>query len=842
MSGKHKKKNGKSVNKKQNNKKICDQLIEVTKESNIESDVISKEKSCIKTNKQNDVEDEMINKENDDTGSEVSVVKDNNNHSRRQRILKLHHKTENRTVKRILDEDMDDIGSPEGANAFEESYAEYKDDEDIVERAKTKAKEKVSEKSEKYRRRSRYVIDVFMNKPFKTSIVLSFIMLMFIESMSRRSLGGAVNFIFDKPLIFILNWLIVLAPFLLSIAVKRKPVVYFLFTVIWGIIGITDYYMLSFRTTPFTGVDLQISTNEISVALGYLGSDSTKILLSLLVTLLLSVVLWIFCPKSKVTLGRVKSLLLVVGGWLLIYLTIIISIATGVLTTKFGNLGISYHDYGIAYCFTMTIVDTGISEPKDYSEEKIYDLVNKEFEKDKDKQNEALPNIIFLQLESFIDLTEVKGIEFSEDPTPNWRKLRKKYSSGYLTVPTIVAGTCNTEFESITGMSLEFFGPGEYPYKTILKQTACESTAFDLKKIGYTAHGIHNHTSGFYGRNEVYANMGFDTFTGVELMHDTSKTANGRWTKDDVLTGCIMDSLKSTKGKDYVYTVSVQGHGVYQADLPEEEQIIEVSGIEDKDLLRQYIYYVNQTKQMDNFIKDLTDTLSDYDENVVLVMYGDHIPGLVLSDESFKVKDRTIYNTEYVIWNNFGLKNKKQNYKSYELAAEVLNRVGIHEGTIIKYHQQVSHDNKDYLKNLKSLQYDMLYGEHYVYNGQMPFKKTDIVYGVKDITIDKTSYDDDYIYIEGGYFNNYSKVFINDEKKKAELISSTLLKVSLNEEDLREKNKICIRQINSLNVEFKKSKEYTFKYTKNKEEDEKINDADTGNIEDDEAKVIDNKK
>ena len=199
MSGKHKKKNGKSVNKKQNNKKICDQLIEVTKESNIESDVISKEKSCIKTNKQNDVEDEMINKENDDTGSEVSVVKDNNNHSRRQRILKLHHKTENRTVKRILDEDMDDIGSPEGANAFEESYAEFKDDEDIVERAKTKAKEKVSEKSEKYRRRSRYVIDVFMNKPFKTSIVLSFIMLMFIESMSRRSLGGAVNFIFDKP-------------------------------------------------------------------------------------------------------------------------------------------------------------------------------------------------------------------------------------------------------------------------------------------------------------------------------------------------------------------------------------------------------------------------------------------------------------------------------------------------------------------------------------------------------------------------------------------------------------------------------------------------------------------
>ena len=34
----------------------------------------------------------------------------------------------------------------------------------------------------------------------------------------------------------------------------------------------------------------------------------------------------------------------------------------------------------------------------------------------------------------------------------------------------------------------------------------------------------------------------------------------------------------------------------------------------------------------------------------------------------------------------------------------------------------------------------------YEYKGKKPFKKTDIVYGVRDIKIDKTSYDDDYIY------------------------------------------------------------------------------------------------
>ena len=167
------------------------------------------------------------NSENNNNNNDQEEKKKNNH-----RVLKLHHKAENRTVKRTLDEDMDDIGSPEGANAYEKSYIELEENDDIVERAKSKAKQKATEKKDKYSRRFKYIGEVLMNKPFKTSIVISFIMLIFIEAMSRRSLGGAVNFIFDKPLVFVLNWLIVLAPFLLSIAVKRKPVIYFLFTVI----------------------------------------------------------------------------------------------------------------------------------------------------------------------------------------------------------------------------------------------------------------------------------------------------------------------------------------------------------------------------------------------------------------------------------------------------------------------------------------------------------------------------------------------------------------------------------------------------------------------------------
>ena len=67
-------------------------------------------------------------------------------------------------------------------------------------------------------------------------------------------------------------------------------------------------------------------------------------------------------------------------------------------------------------------------------------------------------------------------------------------------------------------MSMQYFGTGEYPYKTILKQTDCESIASDLSKIGYGTHVVHNNGGNFYSRANAFSMMGFDSFTSKELM------------------------------------------------------------------------------------------------------------------------------------------------------------------------------------------------------------------------------------------------------------------------------------------------------------------------------------
>jgi len=649
-------------------------------------------------------------------------------------------------------------------------------------------REYMKNEKEVYAERLQRLKKFFIRKPIKSSIILSFIVLMYAESMSRRSFGGAVTFAYSNLGKFLINWLIVLAPYLIVIVVNKRIATYALISALWVVIGTVDFIILTQRTIPFNGEDLKTSFDEIAIGLEYMGVlKSILIILGIILIIGLIVCLFLFTPKVKRKQPIWKGFVVLFAAWGAIVLTVVMSVKVGVVPTKFPHLATTYVEEGLPYCFTMTVVDRGISKPDDYSEEAIDTIVSTENNKNEKKEKNK-PNIIFLQLESFIDPSDIEGLKFSKEPIPYFKDLRKNFSSGYFEVPTVVAGTCNTEFEVLTGMSLEFFGPGEYPYKTILKNNVCESMAFDMKKQGYKAHAVHNYLAGFYGRNNVYSNLGFDTFTGLEMMSDITRTANGRWVKDGVLVDCVKDCLDSTDGPDLLYTVSVQCHGSYDLDIPEGEKVIDVTGEDDPDLSKQINYFVNMEKQEDDFIKDLTTMLSKYKEDTILVMYGDHIPGLNLTDDNYKAGT---YKTPYVIWDNMGLKKEDKDVKSYQMASEVFNKVGLNNGTVFNYHQVADRNSDDYLTNLHQLQYDLLYGKKYAYKGEEPFKKTDIKYGVKELKIDKANYveKDKKLYIEGKDFNGYTNVFVNGEKVDSTLVSSSLIQVDIDEDKLKDKGK-----------------------------------------------------
>lgn len=124
-----------------------------------------------------------------------------------------------------------------------------------------------------------------------------------------------------------------------------------------------------------------------------------------------------------------------------------------------------------------------------------------------------------------------------------------------------------------------------------------------------------------------------------------------------------------------------------------------------------WTYYVNQLNEADRFIKELTDELSKRDEDTIVVMFGDHLPTMGLQDSDMKSGD--IYKTKYITWNNMGLPKEDADLYAYQLLAQTTDTVGIHEGTIMNYHQTQmnSTDEASYQDGLDLLQYDILYGK-----------------------------------------------------------------------------------------------------------------------------------
>lgn len=590
-----------------------------------------------------------------------------------------------------------------------------------------------------------------------------------IESLNRKSVTGCIQYMLERPLLFIFNTLIIMLTVSIALFFKREIFVFTTISVVWLIFGIVNFVILQFRVTPFSAVDITLLESAISVSGHYLNPLNIAMIFLAAVLVVVSIIcLYRKAPKhthttqKKIIVSGIAVSLIAFAIFFLRYQ----SNSVQALTTNYTNISEAYENYGFVYCFTNSILDTGIGEPEDYSEERVDKIISSlpEAKEVTDKK----PNIIFIQLESFFDVDELKKLKLSKDAIPNFHRLQKKYSNGLLTVPTVGAGTVNTEFEVLTGMSQRDFGTSEYPYKTVLRNTTAESICYDLKKLGYQTHCVHNNEGTFYGRNKVFVNLGFDTFTSMEFMNGLEDNPNG-WKKDRILTGEIIETLDSTKGPDFTLGITVQSHGKYQG-FEVENALIQVLKAPDEDLKEAYQYYVNQLYEVDQMIGDLVKALEKRKEDTILVLYGDHLPSLDMEKED--LHDSNLYQTQYVIWDNMGLSRKEKNIASYQLYPEVLGRAGIHEGNITRFHQEAEWKTKSYHEDLKVLEYDMLYGEKYAFKGLEPYQPTELLMGTEPVKVDDVVKNEQGYLMAGSNFTPYSHVLFDGEELSVHWIDS----------------------------------------------------------------------
>lgn len=620
------------------------------------------------------------------------------------------------------------------------------------------------------------------------AIPLSFIILIFCQSLQTHSVIDALLFIFSNTYFFIVNYLIVLLTLLLSLFFKKSLAFFYIFSSLWPILGIVNVVIQAFRPMPFSGIDFFILLCSLDIINHYLSIFEIILCVIGILVLITAIILGVVRSKSQITDYK-RTIITYSSLTLILFVFIVGGNITGASNVSYSNPKQAYDDYGFIYCFSNTIVDKGINEPDNYSNDEFDEIIARYAVND--SRQALTPNIIMIQLESFFDTDKYSKYKLNIDPIPNFHKICAEFGEGALSVPSNGGGTVNTEFEILTGMNLEYFGAIEYPYTTVLRKNTCEAAPFILDTYGYKSHAIHNHTGVFYRRNEVYPNLGFDTFTPLEYMQHTKNELG--WAKDEAILKYIKAAIENSIEQDFIFAVTVEGHGMYVNENRDDIQFKidgrdDLTGNEQKSAFM-YEYYCSLLNETDKFIGELYDYVMNLPEDTVVILYGDHLPSL--NFDKSKYEYNSDYETTYTVFSNMHDFTYEYHDKlpANRLISTVFEELSINNGIINRINR--NSNTVLYDKDLETVQYDMLYGNGYSYEGEKYVKK-DIQLGIDEIEIFDVLYDDGYLTVFGQNFTVASRITINGWERDTEYIDPFTIRCPCYSID--ENDSISIRQ------------------------------------------------
>lgn len=289
----------------------------------------------------------------------------------------------------------------------------------------------------------------------------------------------------------------------------------------------------------------------------------------------------------------------------------------------------------------MDIVDP----PENYSYDSMKNLLsNNDTSTDSETTSENNPNIIFIMSESFSDFRVFDSLDIDSNIYSGFDSVGSEGYVGNCVVPTFGGYTTRTEFELLTGLPTYALNTPSVPQNLLKKQEIIDTIPSYFKSLGYGTAYIHPFSKTFYDRDTLYIEYGFD-----ELYFDDNMTVETenfkRYISDKSVFNQIKSVLQSNERPSYIFATTMQNHQPYYAETAEETD--------------QLSYYLDGIKETSNQLREFTNWLKDFDEDVVLVFVGDHFPFFTPDDNVYDrlgVSDdnaELIYNQKYILWNNY---------------------------------------------------------------------------------------------------------------------------------------------------------------------------------------------
>lgn len=315
---------------------------------------------------------------------------------------------------------------------------------------------------------------------------------------------------------------------------------------------------------------------------------------------------------------------------------------------------------GMMLGFIVNIPNIRVDKPEGYSKEEMEDIslqVDQTLINESYMTSDIKPNVIMIMSEAFWELSNL-NISLdgqSINPTVDANKI------GQIVSPRYGGGTSNVEFEALTGFSMVNLPGGAIPYQQYMGKDI-PSLAWTFKEYGYNTTAIHTYYKYFWNRIQAYESLGFDEFIGLDDLQDPPFYGS-LYVDDQVITDEILNTIKESEEPSFIYSVTMQNHGLYNDNRYGENTINEVT--EYSDTTNQILNnLVTGFKHSDDMLAELIAEVEKLDEPTLIVFFGDHLPsmnevyeetGYVSSmvaktlEEELKMKE-----TPLVVWNNYG--------------------------------------------------------------------------------------------------------------------------------------------------------------------------------------------
>lgn len=442
------------------------------------------------------------------------------------------------------------------------------------------------------------------------------------------------------------------------------------------IIGLANYYVLSFRSAPIMPWDIYSLGTAFSVADNFsyeLEKETIVIMIGFCVLLFLE-------SRCRVRLrtGRKKLRL----GMILISSLLIWNYTDMVQDENFiGEFGLYDKLFtptvmnkrdGNIVAFLMELEYLNVDKPEGYRAEEIADILDggadgtTETEVPVSAQAYRRPNIIVIMNEAFSDLSVLGEFETNIDYMPFFRSLQEGADNtitGMLNVSVLGGNTANTEFEFLTGSTMAFLPQGSVAYQQYVNGEV-PSLASWLKSYGYKTVAVHPYYASGWEREQVYPLLGFQEFYSIEDFKGEEKVRN--YYSDSACYDKITEIFEE-KGDSplFLFNVTMQNHSGYTEKFSNFFPDVKVRGAQSEALNA----YLSLIKLSDNSLANLIYYFQNVEEDTVIVFFGDHQPTAYVSNPILQLngkdgnnlteeEERQRYQVPFLIWANFDIEEQ----------------------------------------------------------------------------------------------------------------------------------------------------------------------------------------